>query len=76
VLLVGGLFGVQQFGRKSCPTYVDAGGDGAFGRRLPPWRRRCEAPAPPLTLAALSPGENLIRHAELAMAAFFMSLLC
>lgn len=32
--------GVRLHGRKSCPSSVGAGGDGACGRRSPPWRRR------------------------------------
>jgi hypothetical protein len=76
VLLMAGSVGVWQFRRKSSTTCVGAGGDGAFGCRLPPWRRRCEASAPSPILEVLSPGENLIRRAEVAMAASSMSLLC
>jgi hypothetical protein len=57
-------------------TCVGDDGDGAFGCRLPPWRRRCEALAPFPIFVVLSPSEKLIWRAELAMAASSMSLLC
>jgi hypothetical protein len=76
VLLAGWVCGVRQFGRKSCPACVGAGDDGAFGRRFPPWRRRCEAPASPPPSGCCLRVKTLIRHAELAMVASLMSLLC
>jgi hypothetical protein len=75
VLLVARSFGVRQFRRKSCLTCVGASGDGAIGRRFPPWRHCCEAQTHPPTLGVLSPGGNLIWCDELAMATSSMSLL-
>jgi hypothetical protein len=76
VLLTGWVSGVRQFGRKSCPACVGAGDDGAFGHRFPPWRHRCEAPASPPPSGCCLQVKTLIRHAELAMVASLMSLLC